>query len=507
MVKKIFLIPYIANENFFTYAWEAVQYEIESLNNDILLLDFNENFNIPEYSRIVDDATRKHFFAEAKKKYNKKIQINVPSRSKTVIKKLDFETFNLLSVETQRSLNSVAATQIFNCENFGTFSEKYQKMQPYFESNLVTKEILEREIKYEKPSGVILFNGRWPDQVAILEVARKFKLSINFLEAGEPPTKRWFYEDFQTTNYEKFDQFLFNKYIAKIEADQWVGFASNWQIAHSTSRSVNKHLIIEPLVTQKQSPGKKRKIAIFTSSIDEYFSNLEFDHRGWESQELAIERIVSRLFDEDNEVVIRLHPNLGNKAWVDAVTIFESLGRTKAKIVLPWEMISSYKLIDESDIIITWGSTIGLESLFRKKKVLFLGPTIYESIIENANLNANQLETFDFDCIPAISDEKVNAAIYLSRNWGNIISENNMMADFVKSRTRTELLPNLFVKYFYFLKKITLIFFMFKKTSPNDLIVVLEKFFPRVLAIKIVTSILRLGVLRKRHEREFLIKR
>jgi len=496
--KKILVIPYLANEHVFEYLWEVIQYETEHLKHELIIIDWDQKFEIPEYLSDEASDTRKFFFEALEKRYSTNIRIKVPDLVKKRHEKLDATLFNTLSPETQRSLNSVAATQIFNCENFEIFANKFNKMEPYFYSYKATKQILIREIEIEKPTGVILLNGRWPDQVAILEAAKSYDLSINIVEAGEPTTNRWFYEEFQTTDYARFDQFLYQKYMMRVDADKWFEYAKKWQTQHSTLKSVNKHLKIVPTLKENRNRERKKYASIFTSSIDEYFSNLEFDHRGWGSQERAINKVASRLNEEGYEVVVRLHPNLANKSWVDIVTTFERIRKIKAEIILPWDEFSSYNLIEESDLVITWGSTIGLEALYLGKRVIYLGPTIYESILSESNLNDIDLDRFDFNSVPIISDERISAAIYLSRNWGRIISIGNPIVKFLNSRMRIESRVTILTKTSFYFKKISDIFLRFEQTSPNNLALVLSKVLPRGLLPKTIKLFLYLYIYKKR---------
>ena len=88
----------------------------------------------------------------------------------------------------------------------------------------------------------------------------------------------------------------------------------------------------------------------------------------YENQLSGIKKIIKDLKRKENiYFFIRLHPNFAK----DNLNTNNFLRLEKAyknlKIIKPLSTIDSYKLAKNSDLVITFGSTIGIESVFLKK--------------------------------------------------------------------------------------------------------------------------------------------
>jgi hypothetical protein len=107
----------------------------------------------------------------------------------------------------------------------------------------------------------------------------------------------------------------------------------------------------------------KKIVPIFTSSLDE-----DIAAEGYEitSLNILLERTisVSHFLSENGLIpIIVIHPNSLNKSWNDLSLIYKVLSNSAIEVVWPWDRISSYSLLDSSEFVITWRSTIGLEAM------------------------------------------------------------------------------------------------------------------------------------------------
>ena len=55
------------------------------------------------------------------------------------------------------------------------------------------------------------------------------------------------------------------------------------------------------------------------------------------------------------------------------------------KAALPWDPVSSYQYLNESELVVTWRSTIGLEAIVKGKCLLTLSDTTYDELLNLRN--------------------------------------------------------------------------------------------------------------------------
>ena len=82
----------------------------------------------------------------------------------------------------------------------------------------------------------------------------------------------------------------------------------------------------------------------------------------------------------DFVIWIRLHPHLKGRLGNSQVSELRSLGRDNVYIIEPEHDVDSYALIENCKNVITFGSTIGLESAFMGVNTILLGRAIYEDM-------------------------------------------------------------------------------------------------------------------------------
>lgn len=127
--------------------------------------------------------------------------------------------------------------------------------------------------------------------------------------------------------------------------------------------------------------SSNRNFVIFNSSEDEYtaigdeFSSLDF----FNSQIEGIKTLLK--MTEDNHAIhfyLRIHPNLSNIKYSYHTYLLELDKEFSNVTVIPGSSsISSYALMDNSEKVIVFGSTIGLESAFWGKPVINLAGCVY----------------------------------------------------------------------------------------------------------------------------------
>lgn len=131
-----------------------------------------------------------------------------------------------------------------------------------------------------------------------------------------------------------------------------------------------------------KNEGKNKIISYFSSSEDEFESlgDIWSDKRFNLKQEQIIEELSRISVKKNIKLIIRLHPNLNNASIESKMqwnNILSRLPKNNILIIKQNSKISSYKVINYSDIVIVFGSTVGVEALYLKKPVILTGPSFY----------------------------------------------------------------------------------------------------------------------------------
>ena len=126
---------------------------------------------------------------------------------------------------------------------------------------------------------------------------------------------------------------------------------------------------------------KKKNIAIFNSSEDEYSSiDPKFDSFSlFRSQLEGVSKICELLANRpDYHVYLRVHPNLGKLKFTYHTDLYELPKRYSNLTVLPaTSNHSTYDLMQAADKVVVFGSTMGAEAAYWGKSVILLGASLY----------------------------------------------------------------------------------------------------------------------------------
>ncbi len=151
-------------------------------------------------------------------------------------------------------------------------------------------------------------------------------------------------------------------------------------------------------------PGDGRiNLAIFSSSEDEMIAG-GFKHQyindDWLPQVDFIQEVISTIDCSKYNIILRMHPNQANDKTRDTRRM-RSLA-SDIHVILPEEPVNSYDIVDWCDVVLCFGSTIGLEAAYAEKPVLLVGHTYWESCkgvirVRTVNELVQRLQLNDFN--------------------------------------------------------------------------------------------------------------
>ena len=123
----------------------------------------------------------------------------------------------------------------------------------------------------------------------------------------------------------------------------------------------------------------KRNIVVFNSSQDELVAiGYDFATGIFNSQSEAIKGICETLEPSLFHIYLRIHPNLDGVNSDDLLSLMKLAGEyPNLSVILPNAPTSSYLLLDIADVILTFGSTLGVEATYWGKPSILLNKAIW----------------------------------------------------------------------------------------------------------------------------------
>lgn len=244
--------------------------------------------------------------------------------------------------------------------------------------------------------GVILFNGRFTCVKGAADYCQRNKIQVYYHERGSSKHK------FFLNSYQPHDRI-------KVQADALKAYQEFGSLSSKTidlarafferrrqgADEITKHFSFEQvssathLVAEARAASRSGKVLTFYSSSDDEFlsvndafkrSNFE-----WKTQIQAFSSFAEIALNQGHSVILRQHPRLALVSasdasnWSDLEFIEYSL-RNKIFNVSFDCNISSYELMDLSDIIVCHGSTIGIEAVYWGKPCILLSNSFYDQM-------------------------------------------------------------------------------------------------------------------------------
>lgn len=243
-----------------------------------------------------------------------------------------------------------------------------------------------------KPDKIVIYNGRFHTIRPVLRFAQQYKIQCLVLEVIGGKAKKKFEKVYfhnclphnLTENTQNIKELWENGKHSVKEKNE---IAKQYFINKSIGKAVTDYSFI-----QKQKNGllphnfdfSKKNVVIFSSSDFEMTAiGREREGAPYGSNQLnGLKQITQSLHYVKNiQVYYRIHPNM-RKAYYKIKNQLEELNSLykNLTIIKPNSPINSYDLLKASDIVVTFGSTIGIEANFWRKPVVLLARNIYMNL-------------------------------------------------------------------------------------------------------------------------------
>lgn len=229
---------------------------------------------------------------------------------------------------------------------------------------------------------LVVYNGRFTHDQAAAAAAAAAGIKVLYFDAGGLDTG--FDLTFAPTHdWVDLQRRMLELWAAWPETDR-DEIGTSWFINRQEHREPGLHVFVE---LQERGhladvPESKKLVAFFSSSPDEI---AELDLK-WEelhgSQPGALAVLADAVREEPGaHLVVRTHPHMRLKPaddlhdWQAAVAAAEPAAHYDAS-----DSVDSYALMRVADVVVTYGSTAGVEAAFLGKPVVVLGPAAYDLI-------------------------------------------------------------------------------------------------------------------------------
>jgi hypothetical protein len=309
--------------------------------------------------------------------------------------------FNLTESDKQRiqavpkKYTSIADLQKLVVDNYevgfavsSSLISYYRNANPDLDQKLIERYIVGclgvyfSMINYLKahPTDVVYaFNGRLSHTKAVLQACKIMGVLCRLHERGNSLN---YYSIFDNTSIHdlKNTQKLIDESWTKAPAETKVDRATKWFTTRIGGKMENWYSFLENQVHElpPEWDESKNNVILCTSSEDEFASlGDEWKNHLYASQTDGIFKIIESVKAIDNlHLYIRIHPHLAKVDNDDLRRLIQAKG-DNLTIIPAQSQLSTYTLVKHGTRVITFGSTIGMESTFLRKPSILAGKAFY----------------------------------------------------------------------------------------------------------------------------------
>lgn len=235
-------------------------------------------------------------------------------------------------------------------------------------------------INIKKINRIYTFNGRFLHEKAVWDAAADWGIPCFFHEKFEPNwgNRYWIFKKGVHDSVERAAVINNHWDSQSIDTEEKIEAGKRWLEQRQSRKSQN----YTKLQTRGSSiTGSERFVLFLHSSDDELIaSGLGFSEF-WGRQEQAILKL-NDYFQEKSalKLVIRVHPNLLTRSQNEQIRWLNTFKRLNALVIPPESSLDTYQLIIDSEAVLSFGSTAGIEASLLRKPSLLLGPALHQDL-------------------------------------------------------------------------------------------------------------------------------
>lgn len=312
------------------------------------------------------------------KKYNNAKVVEFSQKDLIFFENLEVDQEILKEIEL--GVKSTIASQ-FRITSIDQLNRKWKKAYDLmYQSSKELFHFFALEIQKNNIKNFITFNGRLACSRPIIAASKKQKINFwvydGFFNGKFPfASKNQMFHSLDFVKKNSIKAYIGNypnsNLIAKEHIEKKVGGIKTFE------RSFTNHQLknyIDPRINLN-----KIIISIFTSSDDEY----RFIGEDWNEYEIKLQYeeinyLFANLDKNKYQIVVKMHPN---QKYINQkeLNFYKTLSN-QGLILFPENKTDTYELINKSDYIINFCSSVGAEANYLRKKVIQIGPSIFRKL-------------------------------------------------------------------------------------------------------------------------------
>ena len=321
---------------------------------------------------------------------------------------------------TRRSLETAS----FHRSIVELFSNSYIRIASQVEELLVD----------EKVEKVIVFNGRRVHDHAILAATEKAQIPIEIYELG---ATNLHYDRYShgTHDRQALQERMSGEFSSAKSEDELIArsLATEWFLARQRRgpEGTNDFVAKQRLGMSFEKNSSLKDVTFFVSSLDELASIGPEWESEFQSQENALKQLKSCIDEIGGyRLIVREHPfmtHMERRSMKDWRSFLASLG-PNVLVVQADSQMDTYKMIADSDLVVSYGSTAGIEAAFMGKPSLLLAPSFYDNL-GVSHLALNRVQIMDWLSNPKLLSSTQEACLtygYFMAKRGNEMDDVEM---------------------------------------------------------------------------------
>lgn len=342
--------------------------------------------------------------------------------------------------------------------------------------SLAVYNAIEYYLKEIKPDIFYLFNGRYASLRPALRAAQKLGVKTYVHERAGVLQRYSLTEDTYPHDIEYYKSQIEQHWNDERPITEKEKLAMQWFEERRGGKDQSWHSFTKSQITgnlPKSFDPTKRNIVIYISSQDEFESIVGWHNPLYSDQVDAINAIINSEIDQNIRFYIRIHPNLKGLKNTQTRKL-STLKAPKLVVIHADDKIDSYELMDACEKVISFGSTVGIESVFWGKPSILVGRSFYEDVggcyipdehyklielINNSDLDLKPIVgALKYGYMQAVrghgykyySPESIRSGKFMGKYLGNPITT------YIKGKILSiDILSNFIFNSVYFIRKLT----------------------------------------------------
>ena len=237
-------------------------------------------------------------------------------------------------------------------------------------------------IRERSLTAIVVYNGRFLHDRAVSAAGEAAGIEVLYFDTGGTETD-FDLTDNITHDWSDLQMRMLNLYNNwPVESRDGIG--ESWFLERMAHRADDNSLFVEAQSVGHgiERPGDDVVVVYFSSSGDE-IAELELDWSRFIGDQPTAVRILAHQVRQRQgwSLVVRSHPHKRMKPRQDVMEWYQVLEEVRPDVhVDEYSPVDSHTLMRQADIVVTYGSTTGVEAAYAGKPVIVLGPSAYDEL-------------------------------------------------------------------------------------------------------------------------------